>query len=236
MVVDILTIGKITGLALVNSVNPCQIAMLVLVLFTIFSQTQEIKKRRIFFIGLMFTLGVFIGYLIYSLILIQLFQTFAGVLKNSSIWFKSGFAILAMLIGALQIKDYFMYHPGNLGTEMPLSLRPRAKILIKRITSPFGALIIGLIITLFLAPCTMAPLFVATESLSHLGLIGALPLVLYFNFIVVLPLIVISFIVSRGFATAENISGWKERNVKKMHLIAGILLFVIGLALLMGWI
>lgn len=236
MVTEILTFGKITWLALVNSFNPCQIAMLVMVLFTIISQTQEIKRKRIFFIGLMFTSGVFIGYLFYSLVLIQLFQTFAAYLKQNSLWIKSGLAILAMLIGSLQIKDYFFYKPGGIGTEMPLSMRPWAKILIKKITSPFGAFIIGLIITLFLAPCTMTPLIVVTESIAQFGIFGALPWILYFNFIVIAPLLIISFIVSMGFATVENISEWKERNIKRLHLIAGALLFLIGLALLMRWL
>jgi cytochrome c biogenesis protein CcdA len=82
----------------------------------------------------------------------------------------------------------------------------------------------------------MAPLLVATETLSKLGLIGALPWLLYFNFIVVLPLIIITFIVYKGFTTAETVSLWKERNVRILHLIAGILLLGVGLALLLNWI
>jgi len=82
----------------------------------------------------------------------------------------------------------------------------------------------------------MAPLLVATETLSQLGLIGALPWLLYFNLIAVLPLIIITFIVYKGFATAENISQWKERNVRILHLIAGLLIFSVGLALLIGWL
>ena len=234
---------KITSLALVNSINPCQIAMLVLVLITILTENEEISefehkrnKKKVLLVGFTFTLAVFLAYLFYGMILVQLFNTFTNSLKENSVWIKDGFAILAMIIGALKIKDYFMYKPGNFGTEMPLILRPRARIWIKRITSPIGAFFIGFIITLFLAPCTITPLLVASESLSRLGLIGALPWLLYFNFIVVLPLFVITLIVYAGFTTAESVSQWKERNIKRMHLIAGLLLFGIGLVLLMGWI
>jgi cytochrome c biogenesis protein CcdA len=230
---DILSITKITSLALVNSVNPCQIAMLILVLVAIFTQNQQDNKRKILFSGLAFILAVFLGYLFYGIVLVQLFQTFAATLRTSSIYLNYALAILAMIIGALQIKDYFMYKPGNVGTEMPLYLRPRAKLWINKITSPGGAFLIGLVITLFLAPCTMAPLLVVTEAISTFGIIGALPWLLYFNFIVVLPLIIITLIVYKGFTTIENITEWRERNIKKLHLIAGILLFGTGLIILL---
>ena len=232
---DILTLGKITSLAIVNSINPCQIAMLVLVLITILMQNPE-KRRKLLFSGLAFIFSVYIGYLFYGVVLIRLFQTFAETLKQGSIYLKYAIATLSMLIGGLQIKDFFFYKKGSFATEMPIWMRPKAKRIIQKITSPLGAFITGFIITLFLGPCTMAPLIVVTEALSQLGLAGALPWLLYFNFIVVLPLIIITLIVYKGIKTAESISDWKERNVKILHLIAGILLFGVGLALLMGWL
>jgi hypothetical protein len=232
---DILTIGKITSLALVNSVNPCQIAMLILVLVTILSQNAE-KRRKILTSGIAFISAVFLGYLFYGIVLVQLFQAFTLLLKQGSVYIKYGFSILAMLVGGLQIKDFFFYKPGSLGTEMPIWMRAKAKRTIERITSPIGAFLIGFIITLFLGPCTLAPLLVATESLSQLGLVGALPWLLYFNFIAVLPLIVITLVIYKGFTTADSVSQWRNRNIKVFHLIAGLLLLGTGLAMLMGWI
>jgi cytochrome c biogenesis protein CcdA len=169
-------------------------------------------------------------------VLVGLFQTFAETLKQGSIYLKYVIATLSMLVGGLQIKDFFFYKRGSFATEMPIWMRPKAKRIIQKITSPVGAFLTGFIITLFLGPCTMAPLLVVTEALSQLGLAGALPWLLYFNFIVVLPLIIITLIVYKGIKTAESISDWKERNVRILHLIAGILLFFVGLALLMGWL
>ncbi len=232
---DILTFGKITSLALVNSVNPCQIAMLVLVLITILMQNQG-KKIKVLFSGLAFITSVYIGYLFYGIVLVGLFQTFAETLKQSSIYLKYAIATLSMLIGGLQIKDFLFYRKGSFATEMPIWMRPKAKRIIEKITSPAGAFITGFVITLFLGPCTMAPLLVVTETLSKLGLIGALPWLCYFNFIAVLPLIIITLIIYKGFATTESISNWKEKNVRILHLIAGLLLFSVGLALLIGWL
>ena len=232
---DIISISRITALALVNSVNPCQIAMLVLVLVTILTQNQD-KKRKVLFAGLAFVAAVFLGYLFYGIVLVQLFLAFAMILKESAVYIKYAFAVLAMLIGALQIKDFFFYRKGGFATEMPIWMRPKAKRIIEKITSPLGAFITGFVITLFLGPCTIAPLLVATETLSTLGFIGALPWLLYFNLIEILPLIIITIIVYKGFSTAESVSQWKERHVRTLHLIAGLLLFSVGFSMLIGWI
>lgn len=232
---DILTLGKITSLALVNSVNPCQIAMLVLVLITIMMQNPE-RKKKILFSGLAFVSAVYLGYLFYGAVLVQLFQAFAGALRNGGIYLKYAIATLSMLIGGLQLKDFLFYKKGSFATEMPLWMLPKAKKIIQKVTSPLGAFLTGFIITLFLGPCTMAPLVVVTETLSQLGFVRALPWLLYFNLVVILPLIIITFLVYKGIATTENIADWKEKNVRILHLIAGILLIAVGLALLIGWI
>jgi len=232
---DILTLGKITSLALVNAVNPCQIAMLVLVLITILTQNQE-KKKRILFAGLAFISAVYLGYLFYGIVLVQLFQTFTETLRQNSIYVKSFFAVIAMIVGGLQLKDFFFYKKGGFATETPIWMMTKAKRIIEKITSPVGAFLTGFIITLFLGPCTMAPLLVATESLSQLGLIGALPWLMYFNFIAILPLIVITFVIYGGFTTTENVADWRNRNIRILHLIAGVILFAMGIALLMGWL
>jgi thiol:disulfide interchange protein len=232
---EIINFGKITLLALVNSVNPCQIAMLSLVLITILSQNQE-KKKKLLFAGLAFIASVYIGYLFYGIVLVQLFQTFTFLLKQGSVYFKYLFAVIAMLVGGLQIKDFLFYKKGSFATEMPIWMQSKAKRIIEKVTSPAGAFVTGFIVTLFLGPCTMAPLLVATETLSSLGLIGALPWLLYFNIIAVLPLIAITFIVYLGTANIESITQWKEKNVRILHLIAGILLLSVGIAMLVGWL
>jgi len=232
---DIMTLGKITSLALVNAVNPCQIAMLVLVLVTILTRNQE-KKKKVLFAGLAFIIAVYIGYLFYGIVLVQLFSTFTEFLRQSSVYIKYAFAVVAMLVGGLQLKDFFFYKKGSFATETPIWMMTKAKRIIERITSPVGAFFTGFIITLFLGPCTMAPLLVAVQTISQLGFLGALPWLLYFNLIAVTPLIIITLIIYRGFTTAENIAQWRNRNIRILHLIAGILLFSVGIAMLMNWI
>jgi cytochrome c biogenesis protein CcdA len=235
---DLSTTGmfvKITGLALADSVNPCALAVLAMVLMAILIQSPE-KKRKVLFAGLAFSLAVYIGYLSYGVIIIQFFRSFAELLRNNSSYIYNGLAVLAMVLGALNIKDFFFYKKGGFATEMPIWMRPKVKKIIEKITSPGGAFVIGLLVTIFLLPCTIGPYIVASGTLSELGTLGALPWLLYYNLIFVLPMLIITFIIYLGFSEVERVSGWKDRNIKILHLIAGILLFLVGLALLMNWI
>jgi cytochrome c biogenesis protein CcdA len=229
------TFWRITTLALADSVNPCEIAILAMVLVAILVKNPG-KKRKVLYGGLAFVSAVFIGYLVYGLIIVQFFKVFAEVLRENSGLIYNGLAILAMIIGALHIKDYFIYRKGSLATEMPLFMRPKAKKWTEKMVSPSGAFVIGFIVTLFLLPCTMGPYIVASGLLADLGMLGALPWLLYYNLIFVLPMLIIVGIVYFGFAKVDEVEGWKDKHVRLLHLIAGILLFLVGLAILMRWI
>jgi cytochrome c biogenesis protein CcdA len=226
---------RITSLALADSVNPCAIAVLVMVLVAILIQNPD-RRKKILFGGFAFVSAVYLGYLFYGLIIIQFFKTFAEILRQYSGIIYDGLAIIAMLIGALNIKDYFVYKPGGLATEMPIWMRPKVKRIISDITSAKGAFIIGFLVTLFLLPCTIGPYIVASGLLSELGTLKAIPWLLYYNFIFVIPMLFIVGIIYLGFKKVDEVSGWKERNIRKLHLIAGILLFLVGVGLLLGWI
>ena len=232
---DILNFTKITTLALADSVNPCAIAVLTMVLVAILIQNPD-KKKKVLQAGLAFTISIYIGYLFYGVILIQLFRTFAEFLRENSFYIYNGLGIFAMIIGALNIKDYFMYKPGGIATEMPIFMRPKAKRIIQKITSPSGAFIIGFLVTIFLLPCTIGPYIIASGLLSEVCMLCALAWLLYYNLLFIIPMLVIVGIVYYGFAKVEQVSGWKEKNIRILHLIAGILLFLVGVGLLMGWL
>ncbi len=229
------TLGKITFLALADSVNPCAIAVLAMVLMAILMQNPE-KRKKVLWAGLAFVIAVYIGYLTYGIVIVQFFKVFEGFLRQSSGYVYNGLAILAMIIGALNIKDFFYYRKGSFGTEMPLFLRPKVKKTIGKITSPGGAFIIGFIVTLFLLPCTIGPYIIASGLISKLGFLSIIPWLLYYNLIFVLPMVIITLIVYWGFTRVEDVSGWKEKNIKILHLIAGTLIFLVGLGILFRWI
>lgn len=232
--IDFSYFAKITLLALADSVNPCVIAILTMILMAILIQNPG-KKKRVLYAGFAFVASVYLGYLFYGVIIIQFFKTFAELLRRSSGVVYNGLAILAMILGALNIKDFFKYKKGGIATEMPIFLRPKVKKIIQEITSPSGAFVIGFLLTLFLLPCTIGPYIIASGLLANLGIIKAIPWLLYYNIVFVLPMVIIIGVIYFGLAKVDEVSGWKEANIKILHLIAGILLFAVGFALLMGW-
>ena len=233
--IDLSEFFRITGLALADSINPCAIAVLTMILMSILIKNPG-KKEKVLYAGLSFILAVYVGYLFYGIIIVQFFKSFAEVLRDNSGFVFNGLAIFSMIIGALNIKDYFLYKKGGIATEMPIFLRPKVKKIIDGITSPFGAFFTGFLITLFLLPCTIGPYIVASGLLADKIFLIAIFWLLYYNLVFVLPMLIIVGIIYFGFVKVDEVSGWKESNIRLLHLIAGVLLFVVGFSLLIGWL
>lgn len=219
------------GYAVVNAINPCALAALVMVLISILLANEN-KKYKILLGGFSFILAVFIGYTIYGLIIIQLFRSFSVYMANIAIYLKYLLAVLAIVLGIFNIKDYIYYKPGGIATEMPLKFRPFVKLMIKKITGPVGAFFVGIFITLFLLPCTMGPYVIALGNLYDLNLLKILPHILIYNLIFTIPMILITFGVYFGISSAEKVSEWRDRNIKRIHLAAGIILLILGILML----
>ena len=222
------TIIEIIGLAFVDAINPCALAVMVIVLMALLTQNPE-KKKQVLFGGLAFTLAVFILYFLYGLIMIQFFSHVIPETGNFSHYIFRGFGVFAILLGILNIKDFFAYKPGGLGTEMPMKMRPRVKQIIKNITSPKGAFFVGLIVTLFLLPCTIGPYIIASGKLSVLHFFQTIPWLLIYNLIFIIPMIIITLIIYFGLTTVDKVSGWKETNIKYLHLVEGLILTILGI-------
>ncbi len=229
-----LTLTKILSLAAVDAVNPCAIAVLTLMLIAILTYNPE-KKRNVILAGSAFSLAVFVMYLFYGLVIIKFFQIIQA-LTAARIWLYKILGIAAVVLGLFNIKDFFRYSPGGFATEMPMRLRPRLKKIIEGITSPGGAFVVGIFVTLFLLPCTIGPYIIAGGILSAFELIAAIPWLLLYNLVFVLPMIAITIIIYAGFAKVEDVSGWKEKNIRHLHLIAGIIMFLLGVAMVLGMV
>lgn len=229
-----LTLTKILSLAAVDAINPCALAVLALMLIAILTYNPK-DKRNVLLAGFAFACSVFIMYLFYGLVIIKSFQLIQA-LTNVRILLYKILGFVAIILGIFNIKDAIRYKAGSFLTEMPVSMRPRVKKIISGITSPKGAFVTGLFVTVFLLPCTIGPYVIAGGILSNLELIKTMPFLLLYNFIFVLPMIVITLIVYVGFAKIEDVNGWKDKNIRYLHLITGLIMFVLGLAMVLGWV
>ncbi len=230
---DQLTWAKILALAFFDSINPCELAVLMLVLISVL--TYNPNKKNMLYTGLAFVLAIFIIYLIYGLFIIKFFQV-VSVLTSVRLILYKALAVVAIIIGLLSIKDYIWYKPGGWLTEMPVSLRPKAKMLIESITSPKGAMLLGAFVTLFLLPCTAGPYIIAGGLLSPLEILATLPYLLVYNIIFIIPMLVIVFAAYFGFAKPNQALEWKKRNVRRLHLISGLIILALGIVMWLGWV
>jgi len=228
--VNIITI---ISLALVDAINPCALAVMAMVLMAVLLHNPK-NKKNILLSGLAFTLAVFILYFLYGLIMVQFFSHIIPESGGITNYIFKGFGILAILLGILNFKDYLNYKPGGIGTEMPRKLRPRVKSIIKKATTPAGAFVIGLIITIFLLPCTIGPYIIASGKLSTLSFLITIPYLLLYNLIFIIPMIAITLIIYLSVTTVEQVSGWKEKNIRNLHLIEAIILITIGILMFTG--
>ncbi|MCD6434182.1 MAG: hypothetical protein J7L14_01060 [Candidatus Diapherotrites archaeon] len=229
-----LSLALILGLAAVDAINPCALAVLTLMLLAIITYNPK-DRRKVLFAGFAFTLAVYIGYLFYGLILIKFFQ-FVRLVTSIRLLLYQLLGVIAIILAILNIKDFFFYKPGGIMTEMPLSWRPKLKKIINKVTSVKAAAAVGIFVTLFLLPCTIGPYVITAGILSAVELIKTIPWLLLYNFIFVSPMLAITLIVYYGFGKVEDISGWKDKNIRRLHLTAGLIMLGIGLAMLFGFV
>ena len=222
-----LTIPLLIGAALVDAINPCEFAVLIILLTTILAQGV---KRRALWAGLMFSLAVFLSYLAMGL---GLYGALASV--GISLTFMKVIGVVAILLGLFNLKDVFFYGKGFV-MEVPFGWRPKMKAILRSVTSPAGAFVIGLLISLFLLPCTSGPYIVVISMLGQEGMFWqAVRLLILYNLIFVSPMLFITFAVYKGFSV-ERAEEIRQKRLKVLHLIAGVILIVMGIVILMGYV
>jgi cytochrome c biogenesis protein CcdA len=82
----------------------------------------------------------------------------------------------------------------------------------------------------------MGPYLIASAKLSGLTFLATIPYLFIYNLIFILPMLVLTLIIYLGVSTIENLSSWRERNIKKMHLAEGTILILLGIAMVTGLI
>lgn len=211
--------------ALSDSINPCAFAVMLLLLTTILSKSKS--KKKTIFAGLLFCLAIFSSY----------FLMWLGFLKliiqetlQYTLVFKWVIGIFWILIGLANLKDFFWYGKWFI-MEIPLAWRPRMMKIIQAVVSPLWAFVVGIIVSLFLLPCSAGPyvtvlMLLGAES-SELNHLGVFYLLLY-NLIFILPMLVITFMVGTGYTSAEAIGKFKNKHTKLIHLIVGLLMLALG--------
>jgi cytochrome c biogenesis protein CcdA len=218
-----LTLTVLIGAALVDSINPCTIAVMVMLLGVILL-TQG--RDRTLFAGIAFTVTVFVMYLLMGIGLLTAI-TSTGLTNMFFILVT----IAALILSIMEINAYFRYQPGFCAVEMPMFLRPYLKKAMKGATSLPGVVGTAVICSLFLLPCSSGPYLMVLGMLAKSITMQALFYLVVYNLIFVLPMFAIVLAIYKGMTTVEDMTELRNKYIKEIHLVSGIILF--GLFLLM---
>lgn len=221
------TFPLITVAGLIDGINPCAIGMILLLLGYIIVFARQPEK--ILKLGGVYILTVYFTYLAIGLLFYRSVETLN--LTPYRLVFDRILGMALLLAGAVNLKDFFA--PGKgFSLEIPQKVRPNLLKLVERASLP-GTIILAVLVTLLETPCSL-PIYVGTATiLNYSGF--SLPLILgyfaYYNFLFILPLVIILLLVWRG-REMVSLKEWEHRAKRWMKLGLGILLILMGVWLI----
>ncbi len=221
-----LTIPAVISAAIVDAINPCAFAVLIILMSTVL-MSKDRKKSLL--AGLAFSLSIFISYFLMGLGLYSAIQA-----TGLSHKFYLIVAILAIIIGLFNLKDYLWYGKWFV-MEVPMKWRPKLKSLIGGVTSVPGAFLIGFVISLFLLPCTSGPYIVILGLLAESTTKSyAMILLVFYNLIFIMPMILITLALFFGLTDTKKAEKLRQKKLRFLHLIAGIIILCLGVGMLIA--
>lgn len=218
-----INMGAITLTALADSVNPCAMMVLVILLSSLMVR-HDGNKAKLAVTAASFIVAVFITYF-------GLGFGLSTLIAESCIsqWILTAVGGLAIAVGLAELKDAFWYRKDGWAVEIPMAWRNKLNKVIAAATTPAGAFIAGIVVTLFELPCTGGPYLFGISLISMTdSLAERMMLMGYYNLIFILPLVIITLLVLAGKTTIEKAEEWRNKNVKAMHFIIGVIMIAMG--------
>lgn len=213
------TLPIVFGAAVIDSINPCAIGVLLLLIG--FLLTVHGSRKRLAWLGSLYILAVFVTYLLAGVGILHLIGIF-----NLAALVKGIAAAVLLAAAALSLKEFFA--PGSTFLRIP----DRAKGMLTRwLTkgSVAGVLIAGFLVSAVELPCT-GEVYLGILSLLSDGMDrarGFWYLAMY-NLIFVAPLIIILALALFGIR-AEAMQVAFKRHGRLMRILAGVLMLALGL-------
>lgn len=224
---DLPSIGVILITAAIDSINPCAIGVLILMVSVILSNPNA-SMKRLLITGGAYIFAIFMTYLIAGLGLIYFFSSIPIVWAE---YLSMAVAVLVLFAGLLEIKDYFWYGKG-FSLHIPGWAAKKIKLWSTSKTTIGGVMLLGAFVAAVELPCTGAPYLAILTILKVDFNLPAFLLLILYNLIFVAPLIVILGMVAAG-KKISDVKKWKEENKGTMRLVIGMLLIALGWLLIL---
>ena len=220
-----LTLPIVLGAALIDSINPCAIGV-ILFLSSVLLKVSE-RKQLLLRMGIVYIATVYVVYTLSGLGLVW-FQH-ALIERGLAQIVGTAVGVLVILLGLIELKDVFWYGKG-ISLEIAPQHRARLNEMAQRL-SVLGVISIGAFVALVELPCTGGPYLAITTLLARSFDIRAFIYLLLYNFIFVLPLLIILLMIYFGSSTLP-LKRWRQANRKWMNLTSGLLMLFLGILLI----
>jgi cytochrome c biogenesis protein CcdA/thiol-disulfide isomerase/thioredoxin len=216
----------VIGAALVDSMNPCGLSVLV---FLLISMAAAGDRKRILLVGGTYIAAMFLFHLLVG---IGLFSAFAlsGLAKPFSI--IGG--IIALVLGIITLIDVLRNRETYL-LSIPESGKGMLGTYIRQATMP-AAFVLGILAGILGFSCT------GGIYISILGLMGrdmtvmaGLPWLVLYNIVFVLPLVLVTLLAAYGISP-ERAESWRTTNKRAVRVVIGLILVALGVIILSGWL
>jgi cytochrome c biogenesis protein CcdA len=223
---DLPQLTIVLGAAAIDSINPCAIGVLILMVSVILGQGGS--PARLLKIGGAYIFAIFATYLIAGLGLIYFFSTIPIVLAE---YLSIAVGLLVVTAGILEVKDFFWYGKG-FSLQIPKKYADKIHDWSTTNKSVWGIMALGAFVAAVELPCTGAPYLAIITILRIDFTIWAFGLLVLYNFVFVLPLIVILIMVATG-TKISAVSKWKEDSKGNMRLAMGLMFVALGWILIL---
>ncbi len=224
---DLPTLGLVIASAAIDSINPCAIGVLILMVSVVLGSGKSIK--RLLVLGGAYIFAIFITYLAAGLGLVYFFSAIPIVIAE---YLSIAVGFLVILAGLLEIKDFFWYGKGfSLQIPHGMAMKIQEMSASKKL-SLVSVMLLGAFVAGVELPCTGAPYLAIITVLRVDFNLAAFALMVLYNIIFVAPLLIILALVAGG-AKISSVQKWKEESKGVMRLGIGLLLVALGWILML---
>ncbi|MDN7024381.1 hypothetical protein FGU65_05660 [Methanoculleus sp. FWC-SCC1] len=219
-----ITLPSVLVAAAVDSINPCAVAVLAVLLAYL---TSLADRKRLLQVGVAYIGTVFVVYLLSGIGFFTIVQA-SGI--SETVFVLAG--LIAVVAGLIQIGEALRKYDG-FSFSIPESMKAGIDRYVRRASIP-SAVVLGGLVSVVELPCT-GGIYLAILSLLSSRMTfadGLLYLVLY-NLIFVLPLAIILLAVYYGVSPGR-VDAWRVETSRRVRFAMGGVMLGLGGAMLFG--
>ncbi|MFA4934620.1 MAG: cytochrome c biogenesis protein CcdA [Candidatus Methanoperedens sp.] len=217
---SVLVVGFLAGF------NPCLLAILAFIASVTLATTG--RRRNVLLIVIMFSLGIFVTYLIVGIGILNIFEQ-APALQDT---IKNILVVIIGLLGLWHVYDaYHLRKNTESSFYTPKAFIRLTESVTKKVSLP-ASFFMGALFSLIKAPCVGAVYFVILDMVRKGEGAGFMYLAAY-NLGVVLPVLVLGAAIAFGL-NPEKVERFRKERRAAMRLVTGVTLIIIAVLMYAG--